>query len=77
MDVKDCLKTLARDKDSDLYKALCWVENAMKHNENKLVLPEWEFKDLTLLHNQLVWLGFRAMIYTELVTGIRKIVVWW
>lgn len=77
MDAKDCLKTLAKDKSSDIYKALCWVENTMKRDENKWILPEWEFKDLTILHNQLVWLGFRAMIYTELATGIRKIVVWW
>lgn len=77
MRIEESLKELGEDRGTDLYKALQWAKNTMSRGERKFTLPAFEFKSASTLHDQLVILGYRAMIYTEVVSGVRKIVVWW
>lgn len=71
------LHEVGQDKTTDLYKALTWVKNCSKRGESSFTLPDFEFKSTTTLHNQLVVLGYRAMIYTTVATSRRYITVWW
>lgn len=70
-------KEVLEDKTSDLYKAMQWIKNTTSRGERKFTLPFWEFKSLTILHDQLVVLGYHAMILAGSETKVRKIVVWW
>lgn len=77
MDLKEALTEASRDETTDLYKALLWVKNSMAREERRFTLPAWEFKSVSLLHDQLVTLGYRAMVHTSCDTGVCRITVWW
>ena len=77
MKAEDALLRYCEDKSSDLYKAMKWIENCVKRDEVSFTLPDYEFKCVTRLHNHLVMLGYRPMIYTDLGTNKRFIRVSW
>ena len=77
MRVQDALLQQCEDQSSDLYKAIRWAENSIRRGEVSFTLSESEFKSLTNVHNQLVMLGYSAMIYSETSKSKRKIKVWW
>ena len=77
MKAEDALLRYCEDKSSDLYKAMKWVENCIKRDESSFTLPDYEFNSLSTLHDRLVMLGYRPMIYTDLGTNKRFIRVSW